>query len=382
MPTISIILPAFNSRALLHEAVRSVCAQTLAGWELIVVDDGSSDGTGAAADAMAAADGRIRSLHQSNMGPGVARNAGIASARGKYLAFLDADDALASPDALAAAVAKAEATQAECLVCGADGIHAVTQSRHPLAWCLRTDLLPKQEVFSGKDAGIGLFFIAGAVPWAKLYRRDFIVRHGLAFPPLGRSEDFPFVQLSLALAERIATLQMPLVLHRMGVPGSLEATKDENPCVFADAEDFFFSELRKRGLEREFADAAAARAMSRLLYNLNEVRTFDGKRKVFERARKERPEFRLEGTAASFRDYALARKGVDGILSHGSAEEWIHAASPALERSFAYRAGMVAAWPARKARGGVKCLLENGFLYTVKHAAGKILRLFGAKPKW
>ena len=89
---ISIIIPAYNCQDCLERSVRSVCAQTHSDLELIIVDDGSADSTGEIADALALTDPRIRVLHQSNGGTSRARNAGIRTAKGEYIGFVDADD--------------------------------------------------------------------------------------------------------------------------------------------------------------------------------------------------------------------------------------------------------------------------------------------------
>lgn len=90
---ISVIMPAFNAEAYLREAVASVLAQTYPNVELVLVEDGSSDGTMETCAALASAHPeRIRLLHQANQGPYRARNVGISVARGEYIAFLDADD--------------------------------------------------------------------------------------------------------------------------------------------------------------------------------------------------------------------------------------------------------------------------------------------------
>lgn len=94
-PAASIVIPAYNAERTLGRAVRSALAQT-APVEVIIVDDASSDGTVDVARALARGDGRIAILRQnSNQGPGAARNAGIAVARGRFIALLDADDAYA-----------------------------------------------------------------------------------------------------------------------------------------------------------------------------------------------------------------------------------------------------------------------------------------------
>ena len=101
---ISIVMPCYNCETSLVRTAECIRAQTVADWELIAVDDGSSDGTGAALDALARADARIRVIHQENGGVSRARNAGMAAARGEWLAFADADDVLPS-DALATLLA-------------------------------------------------------------------------------------------------------------------------------------------------------------------------------------------------------------------------------------------------------------------------------------
>lgn len=89
----SVVIPAHNAEAFLSDAVRSVLDQTWRQLELIIVDDGSTDGTGPLADELRAADDRIRVVHKPNGGLSSARNAGIAAAKGDALSFLDADDA-------------------------------------------------------------------------------------------------------------------------------------------------------------------------------------------------------------------------------------------------------------------------------------------------
>ena len=91
-PLVSVVLPAYNAERFLSEAVRSVRRQTFRHLDIIVVNDGSTDGTGAVAGQLAEEDSRVRVVHTRNAGLSAARNVGIAEARGEFICFLDADD--------------------------------------------------------------------------------------------------------------------------------------------------------------------------------------------------------------------------------------------------------------------------------------------------
>jgi len=93
VPLVSIVLPTYDRLPLLREAVASVRAQTFADWELVVVDDGSTDGTRAYLEALATDDTRVRPLALPHSGTAtIARSAGVSASRGDWIAFLDSDD--------------------------------------------------------------------------------------------------------------------------------------------------------------------------------------------------------------------------------------------------------------------------------------------------
>ena len=91
-PLVSVIIPAFNAAEYIRQTLNSVLAQTYQAMEVIVVDDGSSDATGAIVEEFVKKDARVQLVRQSNAGVGAARNTAIRMARGEYIAPLDADD--------------------------------------------------------------------------------------------------------------------------------------------------------------------------------------------------------------------------------------------------------------------------------------------------
>lgn len=94
MKKISVIIPVFNSEKFVRQCIRSVLCQTYRNLEILVVDDGSQDGSLAICSRLCAQDGRIRVFHQENRGVSAARNRGLEKARGEYVFFLDSDDAI------------------------------------------------------------------------------------------------------------------------------------------------------------------------------------------------------------------------------------------------------------------------------------------------
>ena len=96
-PGISIIVPVYKTERFLNVCIRSILGQTFADFELILVDDGSPDNCPALCDAAAAKDSRIRVVHQKNRGLSGARNVGLDTARGEWIAFVDSDDTI-TPD--------------------------------------------------------------------------------------------------------------------------------------------------------------------------------------------------------------------------------------------------------------------------------------------
>jgi len=91
---VSVIIPAFNAQGTLRRAVASVLAQTHEDFEVLIVNDGSTDATGAVADELAGEDDRVRVIHKENGGPSHARNVGLSASRGQFIQFLDADDVI------------------------------------------------------------------------------------------------------------------------------------------------------------------------------------------------------------------------------------------------------------------------------------------------
>ena len=119
---ISVIMCAYNARQFLRRSIESILNQSFGNLELLIVDDCSTDGTGAIIESYAALDSRVRYLttddgNHKNAGPSAARNTGMDAASGKYAYFVDADDWL-EPDLLERLWSRAKSTGSEIVCCG------------------------------------------------------------------------------------------------------------------------------------------------------------------------------------------------------------------------------------------------------------------------
>ena len=141
MPKISVILPIYNASSCIEETLNYILAQTFNDYEVICVDDGSTDNTLAVLKDYEKKDKRLKVISQSNGGAGKARNTGLDNASGDYLAFLDADD-LYDPDMLSKAYSKAVEGNADLVVWKCDRYNDTTKEYSPTPWTLREKDLP------------------------------------------------------------------------------------------------------------------------------------------------------------------------------------------------------------------------------------------------
>lgn len=216
---VSVIIPAFNVAGCLDRAIDSVLAQTLADFEIIVVDDASSDTTADLVRRRAAGDSRIRLLQNStNSGPSVARNRGIAAARSDWIAILDADDAY-EPERLAALCAIGEADRAALV---ADNLVL-----YDAAAGLRTGVgLEDRAEDAVETVAVEDFLrncITGRSPFdlgqlKGLMRRDFLREHGLRYADdLRHGEDFDLYVRMLLAGGRFVLVGQPYYLFTQRV---------------------------------------------------------------------------------------------------------------------------------------------------------------------
>lgn len=244
-PLVTVILPIYNVEKYLREGVDSVLKQTYPHLEILLIDDGSSDGSGAICDAYAEADERVKVIHQSNAGVSVARNRGLDLAQGDFVAFLDPDDywdkrmvelCLAEfdrhPDT--------DVVDTHCLEFNLEGKALRNVPKEGLSYTLSGEALRRAIIVDWEnvpDKACG-----------KLFRREAIGT--LRFQLNRRSEDYLFHRHFYGRGKDYTLRLIPDVLYfyRLGDPNSLSMMTQQGEK----------SVMRERMVEEGMADIYAA----------------------------------------------------------------------------------------------------------------------------
>lgn len=203
MPTVSVIMPAYNVAEYLAEALESALAQTFTDLEILVVDDGSTDGTAGIARRFAARDARVRLLPQPHGGLSRARNTALQGARGRVIALLDADD-LWDPGFLAA----------QLRLLDASGVDIVTGNALELGGS--RDGKPSRPFPDRRPTPALATIIADteAVFIMSVFRRDLVAQIGLFDEALQSNEDYDYWLRAAVVGKTFARNDCPLGHYR------------------------------------------------------------------------------------------------------------------------------------------------------------------------
>lgn len=226
---LSVIIPVYNAGDYLKKCLDSILCQRAEEFELILVDDGSRDGSGAVCDEYAAKDPRVRVIHKENGGQVGARRMGIHAAAGEYIGYVDADDAVRPdwletigaclregewPDILAFGIAEhsEEGTK--------DTVSDLPEGRYdrrrlerevfPYAVCDRRRVYTSQLIFP--------------VAWNKVYKRELLLEHCCRDDRIRRGEDTAFVYECLLSANSLYVTHRVLYDYNRAVPTSISGT--------------------------------------------------------------------------------------------------------------------------------------------------------------
>lgn len=242
---ISCIMPVHNTAGYLMETIGSILAQTEKDFELICVDDASTDDSLAILQKLAAGDDRIRVLHtEEAQGPGLARNLGLAQAQGKFVIFLDSDD-LFMPDLFASLYTALEQSGADLAVCLNDEL-LPNGTRLPSSGAMmdaRT-CVPGYPLLRQPWAFRYLFQVIDTRPWNKMVRRSLLEEHKITFPALRNFEDLVYSWEIAAYAQSILFVDQVLITYRVSRGGSLTDSIRHGTSYLPKALDLLVEKLK------------------------------------------------------------------------------------------------------------------------------------------
>lgn len=204
---ISIVIPVYNAEKYISQCINSVLNQTYLDFEVLCIDDGSKDGSAKIVESLTKKDNRIKLFTQPNQGAGKARNHGIQKARGKYLAFLDADDYYLDVNALEKMVTLCE--EKKVPVCGSllKRLENGKEIEEPLFQHLKEELYEKK-VYQNIEFQLDYNYINF------IFDREMILKNKIVFPDYRRFQDPPFMVKAMYHAKQFVVADTYLYCYR------------------------------------------------------------------------------------------------------------------------------------------------------------------------
>ena len=258
-PKISIIVPVYNVEIYLRECFDSIVNQTFKDFEVICINDGSTDNSLQILEEYAAKDSRFIILSQENQGQGVARNKGIEISKGKYISFVDPDEWMDN-GALETLYNFAEEKSAQIVRFDYKSYEDYTGKGKETSL---SEIVKKEFNYDLKDRSAynwrifkdGCMRKLGLAVWAYFYNKQFILENNIKFAPSRRGEDHLFSVGAILCANEIYYLKQNLYYYRTRLGSAVNSVGEDNFLVFDNIQrmkEFLLSHSLYQELEEEF----------------------------------------------------------------------------------------------------------------------------------
>lgn len=226
-PKISAIIPVYNCARYLDDLLGSIEVQSMGDFEVILVDDGSTDGGIDLMEVYAAKDSRFKVVLRENGGEGAARNTGLALARGEYVICLDADD-ICEPDMFAEMLMPFDNSNVDVVVCGADDYYDDTGLFKKVPWIVSESHVKAGTPFSMKSIENGYRWIVGYT-WNKMIRKSLLDKFHITCQEIRTHGDLSFSYTALSVAREVVYVDKTLYHHRKRSDGTSlsDTTQDD-----------------------------------------------------------------------------------------------------------------------------------------------------------
>ena len=254
MPAVSVIIPMYNTEAYIRDCLDSLLAQTFTDFEVIIIDDGSTDESARIAASYASSDARFRLIGQPNKGPSEARNTGLKIMHGDYVTFIDSDDCVA-PNFLETLFFIAQLHQADVACCGSRVVDDAFKAEEvppktALSKCLSAENATRISLYQDS--------LPDYSAWNKLYKAG--LWQGRQFPAGQIFEDLAVIPEILLAANKVATTKSYLYFYRKRSGSALATKFDKQKLVLLDTAENVLE--RMKPLAKPLYKAARSMLMS------------------------------------------------------------------------------------------------------------------------
>ena len=258
MVIVSIIIPVYNVEKYLKECLDSAKNQTVTDIEIICIDDGSTDSSGAICDQFAAADSRFVVIHQANAGQSAARTKGLNIARGEFILFMDSDDKIDSR-LIETALSSFTEEQIDIVQYGLEMFDLENKTLpSPFRGVDKTVSETKEKISLQSDFW---YFI-----WNKMYRREFIERYNLRFLGGCLFEDNHFAVKCAILAQKIRVIPDKMYFYRYGCGYSTNNQAKRKQIGYIKMFKLMVEDFIKSDFPESIINQAEARRFNQLRY--------------------------------------------------------------------------------------------------------------------
>lgn len=265
---VTVIVPVYNARPYITDSLTCLMNQSLRNYEVLLIDDGSTDGSSELLLDLVGGDSRFKVIHQENSGAGAARNHGLALASGSYLLFLDADD-LFEANMLERMYQAAEESDADVCVCSYDVFHSSSgYSRGKQGALVQKRQRCESKTLETKQVVSSLYQRFTSSPWDKMFRADYIKRIGVQFQNIPCSNDTFFIYAALASSKSICVIDEVLIHYRIGQNGSIRSNLAEYASYDLVALDGVWMYLKNEGASSELLSSLKAEAVTQFITTL------------------------------------------------------------------------------------------------------------------
>ena len=253
-PKISIIMPIFNSENFIEECLNSLINQTFKNFELICVNDGSTDNTLKILKKFEEKDKRIHILTQDNLGAGIARNVGMKVSKGEYLIFLDSDD-IFYETMLEELYVKIKENNLDIVICNSKNFYTFNNKKifdDKKYSFSKKELMIFNKIFSSLNIEKDFFNKFIWWPWDKIFKKKYIENLGIEFQNLKSTNDLFFICSAVISSNKISFLDKVFINHRVGIKSSIENSREKSWDNFYYALRELKKFIKKKGLYKKF----------------------------------------------------------------------------------------------------------------------------------